>query len=266
MLIAQISDMHLRADGDLLQGRVDTIQALADCVAHVNSVRPRPDLVLATGDLTDWGRAEDYQLLRRMLSDLAMPSYVIPGNHDDRGALRAEFADMGYLPSDGDFLHYTIEEWPLRLIGLDTVIPGEVGGELCDARRHWLAERLAEQPQRPTALFMHHPPFPSGIVFLDTPPFGGGEETRALVARHPQVRQIMCGHIHRAIHLHWAGTCAAIAPSVVYQMNLALQPGAGLEPTADPPAITLYRWSAGTGLIGYLSLICPTPRSRHTTP
>lgn len=267
MLIAQISDMHLRADGDLLQGRIDTASALADCIAHVNSLSPRPDLVLATGDLTDWGRPEDYRLLRRMLGDLAMPWYVIPGNHDERGALRAAFADCGYLPSGGEFLHYTIDDWPARMIGLDTVLPGKVGGGLCAARRQWLAERLAEQPQRPTLLFMHHPPFPSGIGFLDTPPFEGGEELATLISRHPQVRQVMCGHIHRAIYMNWAGTCAAIAPSTVYQMNLAFEPGTGFVLTDDPPAIALYRWSPEdrwsdeAGPTGYISLIS---RASHT--
>jgi 3',5'-cyclic-AMP phosphodiesterase len=255
MLIAQISDLHLRACGTRMHDRIDTQRALADCVRHVNRLDPRPDLVLATGDLTDWARPEDYVLLRRMLDELAIPCYVIPGNHDDRAALRAAFGDLSYLPATGEFLQYTIESWPLRLIGLDTVLPGEVGGGFCDARRQWLAQRLEEQPQRPTVLFMHHPPFPSGIGFLDTPPFAGAAELVELVARHAQVRQVMCGHIHRAIYLNWAGTCAAVAPSTVYQMNLAFTSGSGFAPTIDPPAIALYRWSDGIGPTGYISLI-----------
>src|SRR5690606_38056881 len=89
MLIAQISDLHLRASGGPLQGRIDTIAALSDCIAHVNRLSPRPDIVLATGDLTDLALPEDYALLRRMLAKLAMPLYVIAGNHDDRDGLRA---------------------------------------------------------------------------------------------------------------------------------------------------------------------------------
>ena len=267
MLIAQISDLHLRASGELLQGRIDTIRALADCIAHVNQLSPRPDLVLATGDLADRGQAEDYALLRRMLNALAMPSYLIVGNHDDRDGLRAAVGDLGYLPAAGEFLHYTIENWPLRLIGLDTLLPGEVGGGFCAERLRWLAERLAEQPDRPTVLFMHHPPFPSGIRFLDTPPFVHAAELAELIGRHPQVRQVMCGHIHRAIHVNWAGTCAAIAPSIVYQMNLAFEPGAGFQPTDDPPAIALYRWADNTGPVGYISLIgsafAPRPDARR---
>ena len=75
-----------------------------------------------------------------------------------------------------------------------------------------------------------------------------------IISRHRQVRQIVCGHIHRAIHLNWAGTCAAVAPSTVYQMNLALEPGQGFELTPDPPAVALYEWRDGVGPRGYVSL------------
>src|SRR5512134_1028214 len=163
MLIAQISDLHLRTDGSLLQGEIDTRRALEKCVAHVNALDPRPDLVLATGDLVDLSLPDDYATLRGMLSRLEMPVYVIPGNHDDRDAMRSTFGHLGYLPEIGPFLHYTVEDYPLRLIGLDTMMRGEVSGGLCDTRLRWLAERLAEQPDRPTLIFMHHPPFASGI-------------------------------------------------------------------------------------------------------
>jgi 3',5'-cyclic AMP phosphodiesterase CpdA len=254
MLIAQISDFHLRADGVLLHQTVDSAAALANCVAHVNRLDPRPDVVLATGDLADEGRDEDYRLLRRALDALAMPYYVIPGNHDDRGRLRRAFADHGYLPADGAFLHYTIENYSLRLIALDTVIEGEVGGGLCTERLAWLAARLAEQPARPTLIFMHHPPFPTGIRFMDTP-FEGAAALEALIRSHPQVRQVVCGHMHRAIHLNWAGTCAATAPSTVFQMNLGFGPEDRFAPVYDPPAIALYLWRDGVGPTGYISLI-----------
>lgn len=259
MLIAQISDLHVRADGSLMHGKIDTRAALDNCVDHVDQLDPRPDLVLATGDLADRGTPEDYPLLRRALDRLGMPIYIIPGNHDDRAALRACFGDLGYLPTDGPFLHYTLESWPLQLIALDTVLPGEVGGGLCSARLGWLADRLAEQPDRPTVIFMHHPPFASGIGFLDRPPFQGAAEMAGIVRAHRQVRQVICGHIHRAIHLNWAGTCAAVAPSTLYQMNLDLDPAATFKPTADPPAIALYRWQDGVGPLGYISLIGKQP-------
>lgn len=218
-------------------------------------LNPRPNIVLATGDLVDLALPHDYAVLRAMLNRLEMPLYVIPGNHDDREAMRRTFGDVSYLRDCEAFLHYTVEPYPLRLIGLDTMLPGEVRGGLCANRLHWLADRLAEQPDRPTLIFMHHPPFASGIAFLDTPPFEGAEAMARLIGAHRQVRQLVCGHIHRALHVNWAGTCAAVAPSTVYQMALAFDPDRSFGPSGDPPAISLYRWRDGLGPVGYISLI-----------
>src|SRR6266550_639034 len=114
MLIAQISDMHVKAEGKLLFRRIDTAGFLERAVAHVNALDPRPDIVLATGDLVDGGKPEEYAHLRRMLAPLAMPLYMIPGNHDARDALREAFPEHAYLPPTG-FLQYTIENLPVRL-------------------------------------------------------------------------------------------------------------------------------------------------------
>lgn len=253
MLIAQISDLHLRACERPLHGVVDTEAAVAACVDHLLRLYPRPDVVIATGDLTDYARPEDYALLHDYLTRLPMPVYMIPGNHDDRAALTAAFADHAYLPRD-TFIQYTLEEWPLRLIGLDTLIPGEIGGGLCDERLRWLADRLSEQPDRPTFLFMHHPPFSTGIHFMDTP-FPGASELAAIIRVNPQVCHVVCGHLHRAIHRHWAGATAAIAPRIVYQMNLALTDGEGFFLVQQPPSISLYAWDGDGAPVGYLSLI-----------
>ena len=254
-LIAQISDLHLRADGTLLNDRVDTVAALTACVEHLNGLSPRPDVVLATGDLVDEGRPEDFAALRRAFDRLEMPVYVIPGNHDDREHLRAAFADNGYLPAEGEFLHYTVETFPVRLIGLDTVIPGACGGRMCEDRVRWLDDRLAEQPDRPTLVFMHHPPFVTGIGFMDDPAFDGAAPLERVVRGHPQVRQVVCGHVHRAIHTRWAGTAAAVAPSVVFQMALELNEGAPSAFVLEPPALSLYLWHEGADPIGYTSPI-----------
>ena len=255
MLIAQISDLHLRADGSPLIGGVDTVAALDACIAHLNALTPRPDVVLATGDLVDEGRPEDFAALRRAFDRLEMPVYAIPGNHDDRGSLHDTFADKGYLPADGEFLHYTVETHPVRLIGLDTITPGECGGRMSEARIRWLDDRLAEQPERPTLIFMHHPPFVTGIGFMDDPAFDGAMPLEQVVRGHPQVRQVVCGHIHRAIHTRWAGTAAAVAPSIVFQMALELNEGAPSACVLEPSAVSLYLWREGADPVGYTSLI-----------
>ena len=135
-------------------------------MAHVNALDPRPDVVLATGDLVEGGKPEEYARLKRLLAPLAMPVYLIPGNHDAREALRAAFADHAYLPASG-FLQYASRTQPVRLIALDTLVPGKPHGALCAERLDWLEARLGES-DRPTILFMHHPPFDCGIDAFDS--------------------------------------------------------------------------------------------------
>jgi len=129
MLIAQLSDPHIKGPGQLLYDRIDTAGYLERAVAHVLRLDPLPDVVIMTGDLVDGGKAEEYALLRRLLAPLPMPLYVIPGNHDAREPLRAAFVDKGFFPAEG-FLQYVVEDQPVRLIALDTLVEGKPYGEL----------------------------------------------------------------------------------------------------------------------------------------
>ena len=105
MIIVQLSDLHVRPPGVLAYGRVATNDMLREAIAHVNALRPRADVVLATGDLVHAGGIEEYAMLRQLLAELSMPVYLVPGNHDDRGNLRKVFADSEYLPDTGEYLH-----------------------------------------------------------------------------------------------------------------------------------------------------------------
>ena len=254
MLIAQISDMHVKAEGELLYRRIDTAGFLERAVAHVNALDPRPDIVLATGDLVEGGKPEEYALLRRLLAPLAMPVYLIPGNHDARDALREVFPDHAYLPRTG-FLQYTIEDLPVRLIALDTLVPGKTHGELCAERLGWLEARLGES-DRPTILFLHHPPFDCGISAFDGHRLSVGEPRLAeLVRRHGNIERAMCGHVHRLIQVRWAGTMASIAPSTAHQATLDLHDNAPFSMMMEPPGLALHLWRPGTGLITHVSYI-----------
>lgn len=245
MIIAQLSDPHIVAPGALLYGRVDTADMLRRAVAEVNGIEPRPDIVVLTGDLVDKGEAEEYDHLRHLLAPLAMPVFVIPGNHDSRGPLRAAFGGDGYLPADG-FLQYAIEDYPVRLVALDTLIPGKGGGELCGERLAWLDRTLAASPGRPTVVVMHHPPFATGIERMDGAGLQGAGALAAIVARHPQVERILCGHLHRAIDRRFAGTVAGTAPSTAHQIRLDLRPGTtSLRFMFEPPGYQLHLWRDG---------------------
>ena len=261
MIIAQISDMHLRPAGDLAHDVADTAGGLAAAVERLRRMTPPPDVVLATGDLVDIPGAPAYGQLRRALSPLAMPVYVIPGNRDERQALRAEFGADGYLPEDGDFLHYVVESHAVRLIGLDTVIAGGKFGEMCARRLAWFDKRLTEDTERPTVVFMHHPPFKTGVPFMDEQPFTGANALADLVRRHPQVQLLACGHLHRPIQCLFANTLAAVAPSTAFQMPLELDPKVPLGVVMEPAAGLLHVWHPESGIVTHL-----LPLAEHPGP
>ncbi|MGH7421465.1 MAG: phosphodiesterase, partial [Candidatus Rokuibacteriota bacterium] len=250
MLIAQITDLHISTPGSVNDRYFRTPEHLERAVAHLNGLTPRPDVVLATGDLVERGEPAEYARLRSILDRLAMPLYVIPGNHDARENLARAFADRGYLPQDGGFLHYTVEEWPVRLIGLDTLVPGAPGGRMCAERLAWLDARLGEGRERPTVVFMHHPPFVTGMPAMDGMGLEGKAEMASVIGRHPQVERVLCGHLHRPITRRFAGTVAATCPATAHQVALDLAPARRLAVVMEPPACMLHLWlGAESGLV-----------------
>lgn len=255
MLIAQISDCHIEATDGPGIGGSDPGGNLALCVAQINARDPRPDIVLATGDLVNDGSPDSYAVLRRLLAPLTMPVYLIPGNHDDRDALRSAVPDHAYLPTDGDVLQYVIDGHPLRLIGLDTVVPREMGGLMDAQRLAWLDARLGEAPDRPTLVFMHHPPFLTGFAIMDSMGCAGGGAMGRVIARHPQVERILCGHVHRPVQTRWNGVLACVAPSTAAQLRLGLNPDDPLSWSPEPPAYLLHYQHQETGLLTHMAVI-----------
>lgn len=259
MLIAQVSDLHIRRPGELASGRVDTAGGLARCVARLNQLDPRPDLAALTGDLVDSGHPEEYHHLRQLLEPLAMPYYLIPGNHDSRDALRQGFPDHDYLHRDPRFLHYVIEDFPLRLVFLDTLEPGREWGRLDDERARWLEQRLAEAPQRPTLVFMHHPPFDCGIAGMDRIKCRNPEPLAEILRRNLQVERLCCGHAHRALQTRWAGVPACIAPSSAHQLFPDLRSD-GVHPlqfVLEPSGFLLHLWRPGLGVLTHTCVAGP---------
>lgn len=244
MLIAQLTDTHIKTAGRLAYGRVDTSAMLADAVEALRRLDPQPDLLVITGDLVDLGSAEEYACLRAILAPLSQPLLVVPGNHDEREALRNAFADGGYLPASG-FLHYAVDDYPLRIVGLDTLIPGQGGGELCAERLDWLARTLAERPAAPTLILMHHPPFVTGIGHMDRIGLQGRQAFAALLEQHPQVQRVLCGHLHRTIHAVVGGRSVLTSPSTAHQVALDLREQAPSAFRMEPPGFMLHRWADG---------------------
>ncbi|MFT4173012.1 MAG: phosphodiesterase [Rhodocyclaceae bacterium] len=253
MLIAQITDTHIKTPGRRAYGVVDTPRMLQDCVHALQRLDPQPDLIVLTGDLVDFGMPEEYAYLREMLSPLHVPLIVVPGNHDERDALRAAFADHDWLPARG-FLHFARQVGPLRIVGLDTVVPGSGRGELCAARLEWLATCLAAAPAQPTLLLMHHPPFLTGIQHMDAIGLTGREAFADIMAGNPQVKLILSGHLHRSIHASVGGRSALTCPSPAHQVSLDLRPGAPSTFHLEPPGFMLHRWT-GDSFITHVASI-----------
>ena len=262
-LIAQISDMHVLPEGRLCYGHSETNAKLRACIDAILALPVQPDLVLATGDLVQGGGREQYQCLREILAPLPMPCYVAAGNHDDRAELKRAFADhrpmASHLPADNGFLQYVIEDWPVRIVVLDTLLPGHDSGALCAERLAWLAETLAAGNGRPTVVAMHHPPFRCGIGFMDDLGLDGAAPLAAVIARYPNVERVLCGHVHRAIQTRFAGTIASTCPSTAHQISLDLRDAAKATYMLEPPGFQLHRWTANDGLVTHTASVGQHP-------
>ena len=250
MLIAQLTDIHLGfVPGDpneLNRQRLDS--AIAAVAAH------KPDLVLATGDLTDLGAPDAYARLREAFAALPCPVLPCLGNHDLRDNFIAAFPEV---PINEGFVQYVVEDWPLRIVVLDTLEEGRHGGSFCEDRAAWLEARLAES-DRPTLVVLHHPPIETGIDWMTIAPHEPwAERLAAVVSRHGHVVAAVCGHIHRQITSLWAGTTLIVCPSTAPQVTLDLRPMDPDRPdgrpliVAEPPAYALHLWN-GERLISHL--------------
>ena len=257
MLLCQISDTHIVREGTLAYGKVDTPRMLERCVRQILALPRRPDALVATGDLTDHGAADEYGLLAELLAPLAMPIYLLPGNHDDRRALQAAFPKQPQLRGEDGFVQYVVEDWPVRLVVLDTVIPGADGGALCERRLAWLDRALAAS-RRPTIVAQHHPPFATGLSVMDRQGLADPQAEAAVIRRHPQVERVICGHVHRTIQARFAGTIASVCASTAQQLLLDLEPDAEIRLTYEPPGFQLHFWN-GEALVTHAAVIGDFP-------
>jgi len=238
MRIAQISDTHILAPGDDHPAQPARVENLRACIADIN--RQGVDVVIHTGDTTQNGAPEEYELLRALLSELDAPFFMVPGNRDRFAALRGIFPHLDYLPAEGDDFRYAVDGFPLRLIGLDSMLPDVRKGVFGADRISWLEEALGQAPDTPTLLFMHHPPF-------DVPQAGytdgyrdaaDAEALTGAVSRHRQVIRLICGHVHVLHGERWGNAIATTMPSVAVDVRKGVAPEIG-----DAPVYMLHEYS-----------------------
>lgn len=240
MLLAHISDPHVTTADRKAYRLVDTAAAFARSIDALRALDPPPDAVILTGDLAYEGQQEEYEVVARELARLPMPVFAIPGNHDRRAPFRALLVPRFCPSEDPAFLHFAVELGDVLLIGLDTLAEAHEGGELCSARLAWLENKLNTARGRPVVLALHHPPFATGIPFMDKIALRDCGPLEALVRAHGGVERILCGHVHRSVTTVWAGTLTTIAPATAHQVSLVLNPKSPSAFTLEPPALLLH--------------------------
>lgn len=245
MIIAQITDTHIvpkrQVWNSLPQTQVESRLKLI--VDNLNMLNPKPDAVLLTGDTVDEGGAEAYAHLKEILEPLSIPLYIIPGNHDSREEMRIAFQHEDYMPREG-FIQYVIDDYPVRLIALDTVVPNETWGLLCKERVNWLKYILQENKEKPTLIFMHHPLIEVGNEVVDYVKCFVPDGFEDLIRSFPNIIGVVAGHNHKSSMALFGGTLCFVAPSVAPQFHLFRKEGDDYWSAIDlaHPSFTLYKW------------------------
>ena len=235
MILLHLSDLHVRPPGMPVSRVVESTPLAERALRAARAFAPRPDAVVISGDLADCGLPAEYAELRVMLRRHlgGLPVYLIPGNHDRRENFRAALAEFAGVTADPEFVQYVVDDLPVRLVMLDSVVPGAGHGELCEKRLAWLDARLAEAPDKPTFLVLHHPPMLCGLPVYDAINLHTTAELGAVLARHAQVERILCGHHHRSMTGRLGRAIVSIAPAVAHQGAFELDDDRGrfmLEP------------------------------------
>ncbi|MCK5445434.1 MAG: metallophosphoesterase [Rhodospirillaceae bacterium] len=249
MLIAQISDTHISQHGDAEREFPERVKSLEAFVRHINALDQKPDLVLHTGDVTHGGQPEDYETAKTIMKDISIPVYFALGNRDLGKNLVAGLkdlggADLGAAKLVDGFVIYSIDGFPVRLIAMDTHHREHNIGTTCSVRLGVLDELLKQQPDQPTALFMHHPPFE---VTTSKYPFQFDDQVLAdsflgLIAQHKQIKHLFCGHMHRQYSVQLETCRASCVPSLPPDNRLG-----EFEPELDgKPLYQLHSWNADT--------------------
>jgi len=243
--ILQITDTHIVPDGVLVAGKLDTADALEQLVARIARILPQIgpiDAVLISGDLSDDGSAASYARFKTLMAPLDVPLRVIPGNHDARETMRAAFLD--HLPATGH-LNWDERIGDIHMIGLDTLVEGHRHGLLEKASLDFLTDALTRAGTHPVLLGLHHPPFESGIQFMDAIGLENKQVFRDVVCKHSHNIHIVCGHIHCMVVGSISGHVVMSGPSPNSTFAYDRRADAPVGFMTQPDGCLLHRWVDG---------------------
>lgn len=244
MLLAQLTDTHILEPGSNHDHLLDNTARLTAAVARLGQETVQPTAVLATGDLTDHGTVAEMDILLDLLEPIEAPILAVPGNHD----VRETFRDAFELPwASATNLSWVVDVDDIRVLGLDTIVPGSHGGRFGGEQREWLTGALDDATDRRVVIAMHHPPFLSGIGWMDEMALEGRDGFASIVAGHPNVERIFCGHLHRPQVTTVGGVTTCVGVSTAQHIELDLADGAPVGVICDPGGYHLHHHQGGAG-------------------
>jgi 3',5'-cyclic-AMP phosphodiesterase len=254
MIIAQISDTHIALDTPDSEQRIRDFEA---AIADINALDPAPDVIVHTGDVVHNGRPDEYALAVAILARARAPAYVLAGNKDDRANLRSAFAPVGYLTTDSDFIDYAIEDFPVRLIAVDTLNTRSNKGDFCPERVRRLIDMIDAETGKPITVFAHHPPFevlvgPDAVNF-ETPEMM--ERVRQAVQHSGRVVAVVSGHVHRGTAGHVGRIPATVMPSIATTLRKGEYPAA----MKARPVYHLHRFDPAWGFATETRIVAGSP-------
>jgi len=252
MIIAQISDTHIASDS------LDADQRIADferTISDINVLDPVPDVIIHTGDVVHNGRQSEYAEAVRILANARAPVYVIPGNKDDRENLRSAFSPRGYLESGAGFIAYAIDDYPVRLIAVDTLNTRSNKGDFCSERADRLIDLIDGDSRKPIAVLAHHPPY---MVQVGPDPLNF--ETADMMERLDRCLQhsgrviaVFSGHVHRGT----AGHAGKIPVSVMPCIATTLRKGEYPANMKTCPVYYLHKYDPTWGFVTEARIVGP---------
>ncbi|MFB4424342.1 phosphodiesterase [Streptomyces sp. QL37] len=239
-VLAHLSDLHL-------DGTEETADRARRAVSHLTGLPGTVDATLVTGDITDRGRAAEYRQARDVLAPLYErgPVLLCPGNHDSRpeyrqvllgGSGTAPVNEVRAVGPDG-----------ARVLMCDSSVPGRPEGLLEPETLEWLDDTLAAAPGRPAFVAFHHPPAPLGLPYIDRIGLHGPDALAKVLARHPQVVAVLCGHAHTAAATTFAGRPLLCAPGIVSSALMPWEqgPDSSWKTHAAPPSLVFHLYEEG---------------------
>lgn len=240
MKLIHLTDTHVIGEGELY-GQ-DPAARLRAAVASINAEHSDAAFVVLTGDMTHWGDTAAYERFSREIKKLNMPVHLMVGNHDDTAAFGVAFPET---PRDEDGFVQSGFDTPFgRFLLLDTKDPDTHAGAYCPARQAWLGREL-DQTDCPIVLFMHHPPFKTGIASMDRIMLQDAEAFHDVIAPHKaRIRHLFFGHVHRAIFGNWRGISYSCMRGLNHQVALELKGAADrIAANFEPPAYGVVAFS-----------------------